>query len=169
MAENALWIQNQLGVNSKIALWAHNNHVGNINAGGFQTEGWHLKKALGEAYQIFAFAFATGRFNAVEIKVGANDQVTFGERKAMNTGEPICASLNAILHQATLKNFFLNTKAVQANTALHSWLFTEKPVLEAAAGYVEQFPERNYFPKKLGEESDVLIYFDTTTESTLFR
>ncbi|UCH96682.1 MAG: erythromycin esterase family protein, partial [Candidatus Aminicenantes bacterium] len=66
MAENALWIADFFGQDTKITLWAHNGHVArNSSYSGDRAMGYYLNEALGDLYRVVAFAFSQGSFTAV--------------------------------------------------------------------------------------------------------
>lgn len=62
MAANALWALEQEGAQSKMVLWAHNEHVRLEGS----TLGAALKQALGGAVKSFGFGFGEGRFQAID-------------------------------------------------------------------------------------------------------
>lgn len=95
MAENLLWIrQQEPGV--KIALWAHNGHIGRVRA--YSTMGLHLTRSLGRDYVPIGLAFGEGSFRARQLgaprapvrtfTVGINQRHTFDGELARH-GPPI--------------------------------------------------------------------------------
>ncbi len=61
MAENVRWLRDRVGVNAKMVLWAHNDHIGKLSG----VMGRHLKNAYGSDYVAVGFAFGSGVLNAV--------------------------------------------------------------------------------------------------------
>jgi len=66
MAENALWIADFFGQDTKITLWAHNAHIARDSSFGFSgSMGYHINETLNDRYQPLGFAFSQGSFTAV--------------------------------------------------------------------------------------------------------
>jgi erythromycin esterase len=63
MAANARWWQQRLGSNGRVALWAHNGHVGRFSVSGFNAMGLYLSREIGAQYWVLGFAFGSGQFN----------------------------------------------------------------------------------------------------------
>ncbi|GLB48466.1 erythromycin esterase family protein [Neptunitalea lumnitzerae] len=66
MANNILFYK-QLYPETKAMFFAHNTHVSYENDGSKGSAGYHLKKALGDAYYTVGMEFHTGTFQAVKI------------------------------------------------------------------------------------------------------
>jgi erythromycin esterase len=101
MAANLLWIQAREH-GAKVVLWAHNGHVSTRpgSMAGADPMGWHLRKALGQAYLPIGFAFREGGFQAMDggssrkflraFKVKAQAQGTLDAALGA-TGQPVLA------------------------------------------------------------------------------
>lgn len=62
---NVLWSMNQLGENSRIAIWAHNGHVVKKSViFNYDILGYYLNQIFGEAYYAIGFTFNQGEFGA---------------------------------------------------------------------------------------------------------
>jgi erythromycin esterase len=95
MAENLLWIRQQ-EPGAKIALWAHNGHIGRVRA--YTTMGVHLTRSLGRDYVPVGLAFGDGSFRARQLgaprmpvrtfTVGINQRGTFDGELARH-GPPL--------------------------------------------------------------------------------
>src|ERR1035437_320116 len=71
---------------SKLALWAHNTHIANLDIPNFKTTGAFLKDILGEQYINFGILFGEGSFNARRAdfkkqRAGEIEAFTFGKLK----------------------------------------------------------------------------------------
>ena len=154
MAENTLWTSDLFGENTKVALWAHNGHVGNWES--YDSVGFHLKEALNDTYQIIGFAFSFGSFMARKINENYRLDVCY------LTQEPKFGSINYVLHHAHDKNFILRESDIPADSALDTWISKSRNFLLIGATYGDDSYEW-YYPIKCKEYFDILIYWDITT------
>jgi erythromycin esterase len=176
MAENARWIADFMGQDSKITLWAHNGHVANdshYSASG--SMGYHLRKELGDLYRVVGFGFSKGRFTAVGTSI-------YGFRLGLSeyeiTREPREDSINFIFHHASLPGFVLHSEATPTGFALHldaiptgsawdSWLdAAPRPFLWIGSGF-DGIADHYYHSLDLREQYNWILYFDHTTASHL--
>ncbi|UCH94625.1 MAG: erythromycin esterase family protein [Candidatus Aminicenantes bacterium] len=154
MAENAQWIADLFGEDTKITLWAHNAHLANWRQyGGSGTMGYHLKEALNDLYQVMGFAFSKGSF-------------TVGYQSHEITDEPRRDSINFIFHHASHANFVFHLDAIPAGSEWDNWLSQPRPFLWLGAAYNGN-PFNYYWSTKLNEHYNWIIYFDTTNASNL--
>ncbi|MEM6771409.1 MAG: erythromycin esterase family protein, partial [Bacteroidota bacterium] len=64
MAVYSEWWQRIFGAESKVAIWAHNNHVMDATSTGAEWMGTFLKRRWSEQYKNVGFSFGRGSFNA---------------------------------------------------------------------------------------------------------
>ncbi len=158
MADNAVWISNLFGLNSKIAIWAHDGHVANdpIYWGG-GSMGSYLRNQLGNLYQIVGFSFSKGYFEAVS---QSGNYFTGLKVQLINTA-PLKNSLNYILFNAKYDNFILKTSDIPTNSELGKWIAAPVPFLMIGAVYNGD-PTIYYTDILLRAYYDVLINYDIT-------
>jgi erythromycin esterase len=162
MAENARWIADFFGQNTKIALWAHNAHIAKnrsyLNGGAM---GYHLQTVLGDSYQALGFGFSQGKFNAI----GNDTNPQLGEKQI--TDEPRQTSVNFIFHHAANLNFAFHLDAIPAGSEWDNWLSNPVPFLWIGANFNGN-PLNYYWDSYLSENYNWIIYIDTTNASILF-
>jgi erythromycin esterase len=113
----------QLEAGSRVVLWAHNAHVSRgplVHLRSTQLAmGGHLAAALGRAYYAVGFAFGSGGFQA-----NAPDSAGRWGFKRYVHGPPAPSSLESTLMGAGA-DFFLDLRAVPAQSRLQQWLRTD--------------------------------------------
>jgi len=155
MAENTLWTSDLLGENTKVALWAHNEHVKNCGTTGAM--GFHLKNALKEKYQIIGFSFSVGSFTAYKKENG--------EIKGLFTchlkEEPGYGSINYLFHQAKYKNFIIRESDIPKISFFNLWISKPRLAISIGSTFGDDIPyyTQTYFKINY----DVIINWDTTT------
>lgn len=161
MAENALWIADFFGQDTKITLWAHNAHVAkDINYGVGGAMGYNLHTALSDLYQVVGFAFSRGKFTAV----GQDSRSGMWVHEI--TEEPRYDSVNILFHNAAHPNFAFHLDAIPAGSEWDNWL--TGPVLFLSIGSVFNGDPLDYYRNSdLRVHYNWIIYFDTTNESKL--
>jgi erythromycin esterase len=161
MAENALWIADFFGQDTKISLWAHNAHVAkNAYFGVGGAMGYNLKTALSDLYQVVGFGFSQGKFTAV----GQGRRAGIWVHEI--TDEPRQNSVNILFHNAEHPNFAFHLDAIPAGSEWSRWL--TEPVLFLWIGSVFNGNPFGYYKNTdLRVHYNWIIYFDTTNESSL--
>lgn len=161
MAENALWIADYFGANTRISIWAHNDHITKtgVMIGGYNT-GAHLEEALGPAYQTIGFTFCVGKFTAYGFKNGAT---TPREAQEIDT-EPPSDSVNFLLYHASLPNFAVHLSGVPSGSKWEQWLQKTHPILLIGAVYLMDPPVHYSHFISMGQY-DWLIHFNDTEAS----
>jgi len=155
MAQNTLWTSDLFGGNTKVALWAHNEHVNNRRL--TEMVGFHLKKELKEKYQILGFAFSLGSFTAIKRENGTYQGLTIHHIE----NEPSDNSYNYLFHQAKYKNFILRESDIPMISFFNIWLW--RPRFYISIGSVFGSDYNYYVPVFLKLNYDVIINWDTTT------
>jgi erythromycin esterase len=161
MAENALWIADFFGQDTKITLWAHNGHVAKdifFGVGGSMGYGLHV--ALSDLYQVVAFGFSQGKFTAV----GTGSRAGMWVHEI--TDEPRNSSINFIFHHAEHPNFAFHLDAIPGGSEWDSWLNGYVPFLSIGAVFNGNSLDY-YGGSDLRVNYNWIIYIDTTTESRL--
>jgi erythromycin esterase len=161
MAENALWIADFFGQDTKITLWAHNAHVAkDVFYGGGGAMGYNLYTALNDLYQVVGFGFSLGKFTAVGQ----------GSRSGMwvheITDEPQQDSANILFHNAAHSNFAFHLDAIPAGSDWTNWLTGPVLFLWIGAGFNGNLLDY-YWNSDLRVHYNWIIYIDTTNESRL--
>lgn len=158
MAENQIWLLDYLGAGTKIASWAHNEHVANnINFGIGGGMGFHLRNELGRNYQVLGFSFSKGRFTAFNrIRLGANNIEQ----------EPLEDSFNFFFHYAEEDNFILDLHDIPNRTSLINMINTPNKFLSIGSVYYGN-PNEHYGQIRLKSLYDIIIHFDETENSKL--
>jgi erythromycin esterase-like protein len=165
MAENTLWTADVFGVDTKVALWAHNMHVSNLDS--FGSMGSYLKEELHYEYQIIGFSFSDGSFTAVRM-VGLNP-VSLGTIRIWR--EPKYGSINYIFHHAQYDNFILQASDIQENSSFDIYISQSQYFLQIGAGFSRflHLIGIYYVFTDLMEEYDVVIHWDTTETAEQLR
>ncbi|GBD90675.1 erythromycin esterase [bacterium BMS3Abin04] len=153
MAENAEWMTKLFGSNTKIALWAHNFHIGN----NISSMGSILKNDLIDDYQIISFSFSEGSFQAIGVE-GLNYT---GLKKQTITTIPIKNSINYYLFNARYNNFILRIKDIPQDSQLYQFAYEPHKFLSIGSVYNGN-PDNYYSSKRLKHFTDVIINIDFT-------
>jgi erythromycin esterase len=161
MAENTLWTNTLFEEDNKVALWAHNMHVSNVEW--YQSIGFHLKKQLNESYQIIDFGFSFGSFTASNKKFIIYDLCT-----NYITRQPLFGSINYVCHYSQNDNFILKKTDIQEDSNLDMWFSESHSFLDIGALFNGNSYDY-YYDIKFKEHCDVLIYWDETTASELLN
>lgn len=74
MADNLDWILAQQPKGTRVAVWAHNDHVAN-DAAGWPVMGAHLRQRHGKDYVNLGFVFGSGSFQAMDATKGQRTTV----------------------------------------------------------------------------------------------
>jgi erythromycin esterase len=164
MAENALWIADFFGEDTKITLWAHNGHVARDPDYGSSTAmGYHLNEAIGESYRVVGFGFSQGSFTAVEINFFGTYMGLVANKIRI---EPLNGSINFLFHHASHPNFIFDLDAITPGCQWENWIAEERPFLMIGSMFNGN-PKKYYRSVSVRQEYDWIIYFDNTRASTL--
>lgn len=162
MADNAQWIADLFGQDSRITLWAHNGHVAkDASYRGSGSMGHHLYNDLGSQYKAVAFSFSQGSFTAVGQDQNGNYT---GHWTHEITTEPQNSSINFIFHRAMCPNFAFHLDEIPAMSYWGIWLESPRPLLSIGAVY-NGAPSNYYRMIDLLEYFNWIIHLDHTTAS----
>jgi erythromycin esterase-like protein len=147
---------NQNSDTAKIALWAHNSHLGDARATymgqrGELNIGQLMREKFGESAVLVGFTTAMGTVTA------ASDWDAPAERKRVRAAMP--GSYEHVFHETAVPRFVLNLKDQAAQEALAD------PLLERAIGVIyrpETERQSHYFQASLSSQFDLVIHFDQT-------
>ena len=151
MAENVQWLRQQAGPDSKLVIWAHNDHVNS-------TPNWmggHLRVAYGSDYRALGFLFGDGTFNAVN----------FGDVRPVTV---------AGLPTGVLERFFTGTgdsllllDARQVSSGGSAALALAGPIRMRSIGstYEGASSDLYFHTVRLPADFDLLMYVGKTTET----
>jgi erythromycin esterase len=153
MAENVIWIKDHSPPGTKIALWAHNQHVNAIP----NLMGGYLRAKYAADYLALGFLFGHGRFNAVS----STGQISTFDAELVPDN-----SLESLFLSAGKNLALFDTRQIASGGATAAPL--AGPILMRAIGSTF-FPtsEASFFAKQVfPNDFDLLIFVRQTTEST---
>lgn len=144
---------------ARIAVWAHNSHLGNsgateMNRRGEFNIGQLVRHAYGKEALLVGFSTATGTVTA------ASDWDEPSETKTIRP--PVPGSFEDLFHQAAHKNFMLDLR--EANGMVDQ--LAARPRLQRAIGVIyrpDTERQSHYFEAVLPQQFDFMIHFDRTT------
>jgi erythromycin esterase-like protein len=157
MAETLDALAHHLGPNAKIAVWAHNSHLGDARATemgqrGELNLGQLVRQHYGKEVTLVGFTTYTGTVTAAS---GWDSPL---ERKHVRPALP--GSYEALFHETGIRNFLLLLGHKEKAASL-----LREPRLERAIGviYLPQ-TERvsHYFHAQLPDQFDAILHFDET-------
>jgi len=162
MAENTGWLLDQAGPGAKIVLWAHNYHV-SVQANPISM-GRHLRQRYGKDMMIFGFSVYEGSCNAVSFysETGGYGPLT------QHRVPPPAESYEDYFRRAGIAKMFLDLREIGPGPAT-DWLFGPRFFRSIGAVYDSNTASRYFYPARLPQEFDVMIYFQETSPSVLLR
>ena len=151
MARNSEWIRTHLGGEVKVALWAHNSHIGK---GITAAQGRELAKAHGEAYQAVGFSFSTGSFQARQPEIGltVDNEIL----------SPNCLTTNALLSEVGSDNFYIVFDDLPNQSVASTYFSTPNRMFSLGADFNPENVNGFIFSLTLSDNFDILIHFDDT-------
>lgn len=152
MAENVTWLLNRAGVNAKMILWAHNQHVGTTPYVSVKSMGMWLRERYGDTMRVLGQTFYAGTCNAVE-----------GIVTAVIVPPPLPDSYEAAFHGTGYPRAIVDLRTIHAGTTPTDWLEGPHPFRAIGAGYDEAAPEKFFNETRLPEKFDALIYIQDST------
>jgi erythromycin esterase len=159
MAENVEWIL-EGKKDSKIAVWAHNGHIGNIPEDGWM--GSYLTGLLNDDYKIIAFSFSRGSFTAV----GMDGEKFSGLKTHTVSSAPKLGSLNELFSRSGKPVFAILIKDMLSESLWINLFDSGLEMFSLGAVYSENL-EINYYSPVQTTYYDAFIYFDSTNASEL--
>jgi len=158
MTENTLWTSDLFGENTKVAVWAHNDHVKNLES----WMGFYLKKELNNDYQTIGFSFSCGSFIA---RPGIYKlKIVFPPQKLQIKHQPKIGSINYVFHRAKYDNFILRDIDIQESSDFDNYISQPQPFFMFGGVFSRllHFLGFDYELIYLKEMFDVVINWDIT-------
>ena len=151
MAENTVWLSEQVAPEGRIVLWAHNYHVSTQPG----AQGHYLRRTFGDDMVVLGFSHENGRFTAV----GAGGSRYLG-RNEFVLDAPIDGSFEAYFATASAPRFVLDLRRPLTEPG-NSWLAESRPFRTVGAGY-DGTQMYHWRPTLLAEWYDGIIHFRNT-------
>jgi len=162
MAENVSWIFDLLGPETRMVLWAHNQHIQ------FGQTGWmggHLRAGFGQAYYALGFDFNEGAFQGWPARTAGPD---WKELRESRVGPAAEGSVGWVFTRAGQKvsseNFIINLRDAPSQGAVATWLAAPHRMYFVGAT-VSPWPGGYLLPQVLGKTYDGLIFINRTTRA----
>ena len=151
MAENTVWLSEQVAPEGRIVLWAHNYHVSTQPG----AQGHYLRRTFGDDMVVLGFSHENGRFTAV----GAGGSRYLG-RNEFVLDDLIDGSFEAYFATASAPRFVLDLRRPLTEPG-NSWLAESRPFRTVGAGY-DGTQMYHWRPTLLAEWYDGIIHFRST-------
>jgi erythromycin esterase len=160
MAENAIWLHEQGGPDSRMVLWAHNGHVAdNPTYAGGSSMGWHLRTHYSDDLVIVGFDFNQGGFRAVtQTSSGGYSGVA-----NQTVGPAPAGSYEHYFHSAEMERMVLDTRGVNMGTASTSWLAGPHLMRSIGAAFAPTNPGAYLYSVSLPSLYDLVVYFENAS------
>ena len=170
LAVQTLWIREYLGKHIRLALWAHNAHVGrnpSYDDYGNGSMGRFLADSLGSGYMVIATSFARGSFTAVMADSLGNDTPPLTCTVSEVSGDE---SVHGLLDGLEADRYFLALRGIEEGSPLHTYLDRDLPMLGVGDFYLgdPQSHAANRIKNCL-EFFDVIFFLNHTHPITLLR
>jgi erythromycin esterase len=160
MAENAIWLHDEAGPDSKIVLWAHNGHVADNPAyGQGQSMGWHLRQFYSDDMVIAGFDFYQGGFRAVTQSIGGS----YAGVADHMVGPAPTGSYEHYFHSAGMERMVLDVRNVDLGTAATTWLAGPRLMRSIGAVFAPTNAGAYLYEVSVPSRYDLIIYFENTS------
>lgn len=160
MAENVAWLRDQAGSDSKLIVWAHNDHITRQQnqMGGF------IKARSGDDYRPLAFAFGTGSFNAVK-----QTDNTFFNVISHSTDVVLPQSVEDAFSGAASPIVLMDMRKTSGSTDPAGRVLRGPIAMRSIGCCFDASKENQYFGqiRLFPSDYDLLLYVRTSTPSTL--
>ena len=164
MAENAKWILDFYGNDSKMILWSHNWHISDSE----ETIGGYLRKEYGNDLRIVGLTCYSGAFN-VTMPTDSPD-ADFGRTRPMpcELAVPTSGSFEDILHSTGHLQFYIDLRPLRNdnNSEVTDFFKQEISALDLGTAYD---PKTGYssYDVHIPEIYDLMIFIDKTKPTKL--
>jgi len=175
MAENVAWLVESLGPSAKIAVGAHNYHVGrfvdHVHVAGIETRtqtsmGWHLSERYGDEYVILA---TTTRAGEVAIfPFPGSEAASAEETRGLPQHEIVAVpdlrhgAVADLMHAADVSPFLLDLR-VDGATSATKWLSEDRALLHFGTTFIPSIGTSYTIQVPIAALFDLLLYIDHTT------
>jgi len=158
MAQNALWMSNLYGSNSKMVTWAHNGH---INKGGdspyLYPMGKFITNTIGDGYSAIGFSFGNGTFRAItRLANGSYSGLNIHSFSRVQDTK----SYNFIFGFAKYDNFLLIKNNTSVSNQLTNFLNASNLFFSVGAVYGDNY--NCYATISLAANYDAIIHLSMT-------
>ena len=154
MAENLEWVAANYP-DAKIALWAHNGHVGATPELSYRPMGSYLRQAFGQNYYVIGQTFGSGTVRAAVSGNGLRSVTV--PSSADDSIAALFAPLNAIA--------FVDLRGLRPGSALQTFFSTPRGIQEIGGGIDPAHPDER-MPMVVPNSFDGLLYVPASTAST---
>jgi len=163
MAENIEYLVNSQPPGTRVAVWAHNGHVGFDKIGGAaDSMGNHLKKFYGDAYYAIGFTMFEGGLQSRDLGSGNGA----GPLKEFAIPASPEGSVGWYANLTGLERFFVDFRSAPKDGAIADWLATPHPMVSVGSGFSTQWTAKQYMAStKLRQTYDGLFFVRTTTRA----
>ncbi len=157
MAENTLWLNDRIGPEGRMVLWAHNLHVATKPG----RQGHYQREALGDDMVVIGFSHEGGRFTAGDLSRSPFMQRVF------DLPPPVENSFEAILAGASPPRFVLDLRRT-ADEPGSEWLFEPRLFRNIGCCFHPDWSTRSVFSlSPLPDWFDAIIHFESTRPTVL--
>lgn len=157
-AENVDWTLAQAGENSKVALWAHNVHVANLNSerlDGVDMAGRYLKRRHGRDYVIIGTFYANGQITALEAS-------PWGSVRSFDTGRTDSDFLEARM-PSDGPAALLDLSKLPDEGPVRDWFYRPQRTRHSGGGYSDDGYAYATFDYILPETFDIIAVVQDST------
>ena len=153
MAENLLWTTRQ-NPNSKIIIWAHNEHIKKTA----RKMGEYIVDNLGNDYVNIGFTFGEGNYNAINLKTM--------ELVIQDAEKPQSDTYEYYFSQLGVNSFILDLKSIKKNKPkMGEWLLNNYKFRRI--GSIK--PLNEFVETNLAKDYDIIIYINKSTATQILN
>ncbi len=158
MAENTIWIANQLGPESRVVVWAHNYHVSEQPG----AQGFYMRSWFGDDLVILGFSHETGQFTAV-----GQDGSDYTGLDEFTLRPATAGSFERYLSSASHARFFLDLRDRDPTSPATSWLSESLLFRSIGCCYDPARPSNYSYSHALASWFDIIIHYEATRPTVL--
>ncbi|HSI73574.1 MAG TPA: erythromycin esterase family protein [Fimbriimonas sp.] len=156
MATNLRWIYDSYLPKQKIAFWAHNSHVGNIDIPGkFRSTGYHLTKSFVLGYFPLGSVFGSGGLRAIGVE---------GKVESFTAPPAAANSFDALMAGLDERAFILSFDGFAR--PLKQWLVYARLSRGVGASYNPSRPDQYYEALPMGSVFRGILFIPRLTAAT---
>lgn len=156
MAENVIWIQNNVNTaSSKMVIWAHNGHIAHAKLEGRYRMGYYLKSYFKDKYYATDFLFNEGWVRIFDYEDTKKYKPFFYPSSTFEKSIEYC------LKKAASPLFFLDLS--NSKTSSISDLFDKNKYQRVIGAEYQSIPKKDYFYMPVLECFDGLIFIKKTS------
>ena len=175
MAENLVWLKEFLGSSGRIAIGAHNYHVGrfkdHVHVAGIETRtqtamGWHLSERYGDEYVVLATTTRSG--SVAVFPFPGSDVVDPESGRGLPQHEIVdiprlrYGAVVDLLRAADVSPCVLDLR-IEGATAATDWLFEDRALLHFGTIFIPSIGTSYMIQEPIAQLFDLLVYIEETT------